>query len=96
LVVQLVALRLAVRQIGFPHSEQDAELIEIPIKLLPQVAANDSDIELEVQQLVTRLTLLFILNKSGQPERMKDFVEESIQFTDELVVEIDEPDRLKV
>ena len=79
---------------GEAYSEDNVELMEIPMKLLPQAAVNDQDVELEVQRLAFRLTLLTILNRSGQHERINNFVEESIQFADERKFEIDEPYRL--
>lgn len=78
------------------YSEDTVELIEIPMKLLPQAVVNDPDVELEVQQLAFRLTLLTILNRSGQHERRNNFVEESIQFADEHEFEIGESYRLRV
>ena len=78
------------------YSEDTVELMEIPLKLLPQAVVNDPDVELEVQQLAFRTTLLTILNRSSQYERINNFVEESIQFADEHEFEIDEFYRLSV
>ena len=81
---------------GEAYSEGTVELMEIPMKLLSQAVVNDPDVELEVQQLAFRLTLLTILDRSGQLERINNFVEESIQFADEHEFEIEEPYRLRV
>lgn len=60
------------------------------------MAANDPDVELNVQQLAFGLTLLTILNKSGHHERVNKAVEESIQFADEHEFEMDESYRLRI
>ena len=78
------------------YSEDTAELMEIPMKLLPQAAANNPDVELEVQQLAFRLALLNILDRSDQHERINNIVEESIKFADEHELEIEECYRLRV
>ncbi|MCJ1378004.1 hypothetical protein MMC17_001100 [Xylographa soralifera] len=72
------------------YSEHTEELIKIPMKLLPQAAANDPEIELEAQQISFQLTLLIILKQSGCYERVNHLVEESLQFADEHEVELDE------
>lgn len=92
----LKAVIIDFNSLGEDYSEDTAELMEIPMKLLPQAAANDTEVELEVQQLAFRLTFLNILNRSGQHERINNVVEESIQFADELELEIDESYRLRI
>lgn len=71
------------------YSEVTAELMKLPMTVLPQAVVNDPDIKLEFQ-----LTLPAILNSSGQHERKKNVFEEFIQFADEHEFEIDELYRL--
>lgn len=89
------AVIICLNALNEAYSEDAAELMEIPMKLLPQVAANDPDVELKTQQLTFRMTLVTILNRSGQHEKINDFVEESIQFADECELEVDESYRLQ-
>ena len=84
------AVILDLKSLSEAYSEHTEELIKIPMKLLPQAATDDPEVELEVQQLSFRLTHLSILRNSGQVERINRLVEESIQFANEHEAELDE------
>ena len=77
------------------YSEHNEEVMKILIELLPQAAANDPNVAVASQQLSFHLTLLTILNKSGQYERIQLLVEESIVFVGEHEFEKDEAYRLR-
>jgi len=72
------------------YSEHNEEVMKLLIELLPQAAANDPNVAVASQQLSFHLTLLTILNKSGQYERIQRLVEESTVFVGEHDLEIDE------